>query len=67
VAILLHALAALMFGDFRLPAFLQRAHMNLPVSRSAMQALEALWRNRSFIYPRGSLELRAPVRRARRV
>ena len=49
VAILLHALAALVLGDLRFSSFLQGAHRDLvrmPVSRSATQASDAGVRNR---------------------
>ncbi len=49
MAILLHALAALVFGDLRFATFLEGAHRELkrmPVSRPAMQASDGLIRNR---------------------
>jgi hypothetical protein len=39
MTILLHALAALVFGDFRLATFFQRSHASRFVLAGAMQAL----------------------------
>ena len=67
MAILLHALATLVFGDLRFSTFLQGAHrglISMPVSRSATQASDARVRNSSFIAMRGRS---APLARSRRV
>ena len=70
MAILLHALAALVFGDLRFSTFLQGAHrglISMPVSRSATQASDAQLRNSSFIKTRVCSTPLAPSPRALRV
>ena len=65
VAILLHALAALVFGDLRFSSFLQGAHRGLvrmPVSRSAMQASDAA-RLQQTSFARGAFRKRFPQNR----
>src|ERR1700716_3128531 len=65
MAILLHALAALVFGDLRFSTFLQGAHRDLismPDSRSATQAPDAGIRNRLLSSPRGLGERLLPDR-----
>ena len=54
MAILPHALAALMLGYLRFSSFLQGAHkvmISMPVCRSAMQASVEVIRNRLLIFP----------------
>jgi hypothetical protein len=54
MAILPHALAALMLGYLRFSSFLQGAHkvmISMPVWRSAMQASVETIRNRLLIFP----------------